>query len=354
MIVLSLFDGISCGLEALKKCGVKVDKYYSSEIDKYAIQVSKYNHPEIIRLGDIRDWKNWDIEKPDLIIGGSPCQGFSLAGKKLNFKDERSKLFFDFVDILKHYDPKYFLLENVKMKKQWVQVITSYMNVEPIEINSALISAQNRKRLYWTNISNVDQPKDKNIYLKDVLENGYCKIAGKRGRILKNTVKNKNQSKYTQCLEIRKDDKSNCLTTVQKDNFAIQKITVDDRYYLSNKMLNYLTDMTDRNGFIRGKRTKFIEDINSNKSFCLTLNEGNRPVSTFIKEKIEGDYKIRKLTPIECERLQTMPDNYTQLGINEKNEEVKISNTQRYKMLGNGWTLDVIAHIFKNLEGANG
>jgi DNA (cytosine-5)-methyltransferase 3A len=147
MIVLSLFDGISCGMVALKRAGINVDKYYASEIDKYAIKVSNKNYSEIIQLGDIRNWKTWYIEQPDIIIGGSPCTGFSFAGKQLNFKDERSKLIFQYFDILKFYNPKYFLLENVRMKKEYQDVISSYLGVEPILIDSSLLSAQSRKRL---------------------------------------------------------------------------------------------------------------------------------------------------------------------------------------------------------------
>src|SRR5210317_958564 len=164
MVVLSLFDGCSMARVALQRAGIPVTKYYASEIDEYAMQVSEKNYPGIIQLGSIEDWQSWDIEKPDLIIGGSPCQGFSFAGKQLNFKDERSKLFFEFVRILKDIkkvnpDVK-FLLENVKMKKESQNIISSFLGVEPIEINSSLVSAQNRKRLYWTNIEGAELPKD--------------------------------------------------------------------------------------------------------------------------------------------------------------------------------------------------
>ena len=178
MDVLSLFDGISCGLVALKRLGISVNHYFASEIDKYAIQISKKNHPEITHIGDVVRLREMLEVFPktlgdiDLLIAGSPCQGFSFAGKQLNFDDPRSKLFFDFVEILKIKKPKYFLLENVKMKKEYQQVISSILGVEPIEINSNLVSAQNRKRLYWTNIRGITQPEDKGIYLKDILEHG--------------------------------------------------------------------------------------------------------------------------------------------------------------------------------------
>jgi len=170
MNVLSLFDGCSCGRVALERAGIKVDKYWASEVDKYAIQVSKKNWPDIEHIGDVCgvDATGMDV---DLLIGGSPCQGFSFAGKQLNFDDPRSKLFFEYVRILKECKPKWFLLENVKMKKESQDVISEALGVEPVEVNSALVSAQNRKRLYWTNIP-FDMPEDRGIVLKDVLESG--------------------------------------------------------------------------------------------------------------------------------------------------------------------------------------
>jgi len=318
MIILSLFDGMSCGRIALDRAGIKVDKYYASEIDKYAQIVSAANYPDIIRLGDVTNWREWNIEKPDMIIGGSPCQGFSFAGKQLNFDDPRSKLFFVMADIIKHYKPKYFLLENVVMKKEYQAVISEHMGCDPIMINSALVSAQNRKRLYWTNIPNVMQPEDKGILLRDIIEDAetekeksYCidanyyKGASKkqyekkkrrqlvvcgasRGRnIVYGKRKDEKGAKCIQRLEVRADEKTNTLTSVEKDNVLILA------------------------GYADG--IKGIE----------------QPGLTW-----------RKLTPLECERLQTVPDNYT----------AHVSDTQRYKMLGNGWTVDVIAHIFRGLK----
>jgi len=167
MNVLSLFDGMACGLVALKRSGIQVDNYYASEIDKYAIQIAKKNHPEIQHLGNIEDYESWDLPKIDLIIGGSPCQGFSFAGKQLNFNDPRSALFFKFVEILWKFKPDNFLMENVKMKKEYSEAISELLEVEPVLINSALVSAQNRKRLYWCDWD-VDQPEDKEIFLKDI------------------------------------------------------------------------------------------------------------------------------------------------------------------------------------------
>ncbi|MCH7928783.1 MAG: DNA (cytosine-5-)-methyltransferase [Candidatus Dadabacteria bacterium] len=171
MNVLSLFDGMSCGQIALNRAGIKYKNYYASEIDKYAIQVTMKNYPKTIQLGDITKIKAQYLPKIDLLIGGSPCQGFSFAGKQLNFNDPRSKLFFEYVRLLKGLKPKYFLLENVKMKKEFQDVISKYMGIEPILINGSLVSAQNRVRLYWTNISRLKQPRDKSVKLSDIVIN---------------------------------------------------------------------------------------------------------------------------------------------------------------------------------------
>ena len=287
MNVLSLFDGISCWQLALQRAGIKVDKYFASEIDKHAMKVIQENFPDTVQLGDVTQWRTWDLPKIDLLIGGSPCQGFSFAGKQLNFSDPRSKLFFEYVKILRNVKPKYFLLENVKMKQEYQDVISSYLGVQPIEINSSLVSAQNRKRLYWTNIPNVTQPKDKKVLLMDILEkNNSWNKATILGRRLDTRGHRQDYDKsvpITQCLEVRNSNtnKSNCLTTVTKDNVLT------------------------------------------------TLGVGRYP------NAFNSDYEFRYLTPLECERLQTVPDNYTSC----------ISDSQRYKCLGNGWTVDVIAHI---------
>ena len=283
MNVLSLFDGMSCGQIALERAGIKVDNYFASEIDKHAIQVTMQNYPNTIQLGDVTKWREWDLPKIDLIIGGSPCQGFSFAGNGLNFKDPRSKLYFEFVEILHSVRPKYFLLENVKMKKEWEKVITNHLEVEPVEINSALVSAQNRVRLYWTNIPGLAQPEDKNIFIKDVLDDGFA-VAAMRGRYLENGVRKDYGGKTKQYIEFRHDGKSNCLTTVAKDNVVVPNI--------------------------------------------------------LDKRVLAETFSYRYLKPIECERLQTVPERYTSC----------VSVTQRCKMLGNGWTVDVIAHILSGIK----
>lgn len=185
MNVLSTFDGMSCGQIALNKAGFEIENYFASEIDKFAIKVTQANYPDTKQLGDVAKISALDLPKIDLLLGGSPCQGFSFAGKQLNFDDPRSKLFFEFVRLWKEIQSKNseakFLLENVRMKKEYQDVITEALGVEPIEINSALLSAQNRKRLYWTNIDGVNQPDDKGIMLKDILvtEGEYVKVSKK-------------------------------------------------------------------------------------------------------------------------------------------------------------------------------
>lgn len=305
MNVLSLFDGISCGQVALNRAGIKYDKYFASEIDKYTIQITQKNYPNTIQLGDIRDVKGSDLPKIDLLIGGSPCQGFSLAGKQLNFDDERSKLFFEFIRLLRECNPKYFLLENVPMKKEWIDIISEYVGVEPIEINSTLVSAQNRKRLYWTNIQNIEQPLDKNIYLEDI--------------VLEDALVDRDKSRAI-------------IASIGR--------TTHREYYLKNQGQMVYDAIMLSNIYGGFKESK--PRVHLNKSVTIrTAGGGGHIPSLVINNKtqnfsIEEIKKvIRIVTPIECERLQTLPDNYTE----------GVSNTQRYKAIGNGWTVDVISHI---------
>ena len=282
MNVLSLFDGMSCGQIALNKLDIPVTKYYAAEIDKYAMQIAKKNYPDTIHLGDVRDVDGYDLGDIDLLIGGSPCQGFSFAGKQLNFDDPRSKLFFEFVRLLDECKPTYFMLENVKMKKESAAVITEYLGVEPIEINSNLVSAQNRKRLYWTNIPFEGMPEDKGILLKDILEQ-----APEEFTLMSDKFTKRNAD--TGCLIDSTKPKASNLSAME---------------YVKN-----------------GRQGDYLE-----------CNQDGVPT--------QSNKHWRKLTPTECERLQTVPDGYTE----------GVSNTQRYKMLGNGWTVDVIAHILKPLQ----
>lgn len=292
MNVLSLFDGMSCGQIALDKLGVKVDKYFASEIDKYAIKVAKANYPDTIHLGDVRDVKASDLPEIDLLIGGSPCQGFSFVGKHLNFDDPRSALFFEYVRLLKELKPKYFLLENVRMKQESQDIISEYLGVQPVAVNSNLVSAQNRYRLYWTNIP-FDIPSDKGIVLKDILED-----------IDTNYSKGGNLKSYF-------------------EKHSRQLVFSEDG-------LCHVGD-ADLKG--HGYNRRVYHPDGKSPSLC-AASGGN------LEPKIIADSTSwRKLTPIECERLQTVPDNYTN----------HVSNTQRYRMLGNGWTVDVITNILKGL-----
>lgn len=304
MKVLSLFDGMSCGMLALERAWIKVDQYYASEIDKYAIAVSQHNYPDIIQLWDVNNWQERDLWEIDLIIGGSPCQWFSFAGKQLAFDDPRSKLFFTMVDIINHYKPKYFLLENVKMKKEYQQIITDYMWVEPIEINSALVSAQNRRRLYWTNIPWIKQPQDKWILLKDILEDEV------------------DESHYVNA------------PVIWSKSPRWARLWVIGKWWQGERIYG------------KAHQSNSIYGV-ANKSVALSALWWWRWAKTWLYA-VEWWRKVRKLTPIECERLQTVPDDYT-LAPHPVYQGKMMSNSQRYKMLGNWWTVDVIAHIFKNI-----
>ena len=327
MNVLSLFDGCSCGQLALQRAGIPVENYYASEVDKYAIQVTMKNFPNTIQLGDVREVKASNLPKIDLLIGGSPCTGFSSSGKMLNFEDPQSKLFFEYVRILKELreinpDIK-FLLENVKMKKEWVSVISEILGVEAIEINSTLVSAQNRKRLYWANFP-ISQPKDRGIFLKDILEDGNT-IAGMRGRYLNpdGTRDDINRPKIVQVIENRVDGKSNTSTTVSKDNLVFVGHTGKNKWGNGNTI----------RAFRQGER---IFAVNGKNPTLSAQMGGSAKGGGLITEDL---LHYRNLTVVECERLQTMPDRFTE----------GVSNSQRYKMIGNGWTIEVIKEIFQNL-----
>lgn len=303
MNVLSLFDGMSCGQIALNRLGLKYDNYFACEIDKYAIKVTQENFPNTKQLGDVTKVDFKSLPKIDLLIGGSPCQGFSFAGKQLNFNDPRSALFFEYVRALKETSPKYFLLENVRMKKEHQDVISEHLGVEPVMINSSLVSAQNRVRLYWSNIPNISQPEDKKIVLADIIENGLVDR-----------------------------DKSYC---------------IDANYFKGTNLEQYLTKK--RRQVVFGKSNKPIrlgalsKSMGSRvyhefgKSVCIGAQSGGRGAKTGL---YHDDYCIRKLTVLECKRLQTVLDNY----------KMNVSNAQAYKMLGNGWTIDVICHILKEMK----
>lgn len=277
MNVLSLFDGMSSGQIALNRIGVIPTNYYASEVDKFAITVTQANYPDTIQLGDVTKWREWDIDwaSIDLLIGGSPCQGFSVSGKKLAFDDPRSKLFFVYVDILNHIksvNPSVkFLLENVKMKKHHLDVITKKLGVEPVQIDSALVSAQVRKRYYWCNWA-LTQPNDKGQLLRHLPFDSFMLINERMSKISGN------------------------LATIKAFHKNLR--TFDQKH-----------------------KTILAGGIRPASSGGCNIKHGNNWLMA---------------NPVGAERLQTVPDNYTN----------HVSNTQRYKMLGNGWTVDVIAHIF--------
>jgi DNA (cytosine-5)-methyltransferase 3A len=350
--VLSLFDGISCGQVALERARIKVNKYYASEVDKYAIQITQKNYPNTIKLGDVRNLKGSDLPEIDLLIGGSPCTGFSFSGKQRNFNDPQSILFFEYVRLLNEIKPKYFLLENVKMKQEYQDVISGYLGVQPTEINSALVSAQNRKRLYWTNIPNITQPEDKGIMLKDIVHEQFDEI------LFDININN---------------SKSNTFTTNKGQKIAIplseyivpfdKTLQILDKEVQRGKVGYFRKDsQSNRVYYIHGKIVTLCGEAGGGAAKCgqylfgcitpdrvnkrqngQRFNEGNKFYTLTAQDRhgvlVEG--YIRKLTPIECERLQTLPDNYTK----------GISNSQRYKCLGNGWTVDVIVHILKSIGG---
>lgn len=329
MNVLSLFDGKSSGYTAMELAGLPVTNYYSSEVDKHAIKVSDAIHPNQIRLGDVTKWKEWAVDwaSIDLIIAGSPCQGLSIAGKQLALDDPRSKLFYEFSDILKFVRQRNksvkFMLENVELKgaaRESESIISDHVEEEPILINSALVSAQNRIRNYWSNIP-IDQPVDRGINLSDILEPHLpsCGIGGRIvGRRLNELGKRDDYNKsipISQYLELRTDTKANCLTTVYKDSVV--------PYFKTDKRL----------------KIKF----NQNKASCLTggaHSGGNHSDMDILV--IDPDV-VRRYSPRECFRLQTVPERYIDKIIN-----CGVSNSQLYKIAGNGWTDEAIAHILRN------
>ena len=471
MKVLSLFDGMSCGQIALDQLGIPVEKYYASEIDKYAIKVTQNNFPNTIQVGDVCNLKAEDYKDVDLIQAGSPCQGFSFAGKQLAFDDPRSALFFEFIRLLREIKPKYFLLENVRMKKEFLEVITDqlsqcyapvdvdnqFLNVlgevrfEPIFINSSLVSAQSRQRYYWTNIPGIKQPEDRGIVLRDILEtepdnftkmsDKFVKRNGDRDCMIDQNkekasnlsameyVKNGRQGDYLACDQSGKPTNKpkkayDIPREILKDNERQRRVydpsgkspTVlarsDSPKITTPKQVGKIKDggqgnriysqdgksstLSAQSGGTAGNGNTLVETkpkqvgiavdikghdilkrvyspdgksptvttcggghrepkvvsggafrgryVNDETKQMLELRKDNKSnaITTVGKDSIavNEDLTWRKLTPLECERLQTVPDNYTN----------HVSNTQRYKMLGNGWTVEVIKHIYNHIQ----
>lgn len=336
--VLSLFDGISCGRVALERANIKINKYYASEINEYSIKIANKNFPDTIQLGDVRELNSNQInEKIDLIIGGSPCQSFSFVGhmdgmsatengiKKdiltleeyIDAKEKgfifngHSYLFWEYVRILKEVKPKYFLLENVNMTKHWESVITKALGVEPIRINSSLFSAQNRNRLYWTNLPIEDYPKDLNILLQSILTDGH------------------------------EHDNVGEALTIQKSLPKLEK-----KYGYIPKMFNAynISEITEKSptlslgSMVTSSCATTIFIKNENGTYTVKNKKININNNEFNTNLDDGKYILRKLTPQECERLQTLPENYTE----------GVSDSQRYKMIGNGWTVDAVKWILNH------
>jgi len=458
IVVLSLFDGISGGMIALERAGIAVDKYFASEVDKYAEMISKYNYPQIIRLGDVRNIDTSKFPKIDLLIGGSPCQSFSMAGKRkgmvtkceievtslqqyLELKEQgfefegQSYLFWEFIRIKEAIQPDYFFLENVWMVANWASVISQAIGIQPIMINSALVSAQNRERYYWTNIGaepdglfgeiscKIPQPEDMGKLLKDIIEKEvdekYYLSKKTLNTFIKHRERNKEMGKGFGFSPRTEEEKSISLTTgtMKSTSPFLKEGSKSAQGYIGNSgsggqkgvifgVENKIGDlcatdykqpkqiMETKDSFIvesfyksRGERIfteksptlrsgrQGLEVVQKGKNCLFNIYDNEKNPDTgrvysmngkSITLKSEGGgggaktglylednsiidkYRIRRLAPIECERLQTLPDNYTQLGISEKGE-VPISDTQRFKAIGNGWTIEVIAHIFSYL-----
>ena len=370
--VLSLFDWMSCGRLALERAWIPVRRYFASEIDRYPMQVSENNRPDVIQVGDVREIRvKSDIKATgivrnpdgdtnvyvgdnglDLLIGGSPCQWFSNAGKGLNFEDLRSKLFFEFVRILNEAKPRYFLLENVPMKDEWIKIINQHLwGIQPTVINSSLVSAQSRERLYRVGKREGDRykmiyiplPEDKKLTLKDILQD---KVAEKY-MLSEKLVKwflNKS-SVFRDRFKIANPDwKGACLTTNNQGSCITQS------YILCN--INPSGNGQNWNVYSSEGKSPTLTTNKGEWPKILQLSRGANKWGIFEQKTptlssnsrsynnlLHDGYCLRRLTPIECERLQTLPDNYT----------AGVSNSQRYKMLGNGWTVDVIAHIFREM-----
>ena len=385
MNVLSLFDGMSCGQQALERSGVRVDNYFASEIDKYAIKVTQANYPKTNQLGSVIDVDGYSLPKIDLLLGGSPCQSFSFAGKRkgMSTKDEQeiltlehylklksegfefegqSYLFWEYMRLLKEVKPKYFLLENVMMGDKWEKILSKAIGVNPIEINSSLVSAQNRRRLYWTNIgmipgglfsnlqSIIQQPKDKGILLKDVIEEDVDdKYYLKDDSFVFDRIKNDHP--FTPRIP-KVNEKSNCLViggSGCNDLINDKKIKQINPSLESGGNQPYQQNRVyDSNGMspalCANKSDLLILDCynnnfrNDGKVGTITQHMSRSGMTNGFKAII--DSRIRRLTPVECERLQTVKDNYTNC----------VSDTQRYKMLGNGWTVDVISYILNYIK----
>lgn len=323
--VLSLFDGMSCGRIALDRAGILVNKYYASEIDKYCIKVSQANYPDTIQIGDVRQIDSSNLPKIDLLIGGSPCQGFSYAGKGLNIKDPRSKLFFEYARLLEALKPKYILLENVKMARKYLDVITEILDVPPVLIKSDRFSAQDRRRYYWTNIPIAEIPESNPLCTEDILEDEVDDkyfVNPKRAVKILDDETNRRKIAY-----IGTDSQGGRIYTTHSKSVCL----CAGGGGLGAKMGLYALPCLSVNRIKKRQNGRRFKPPKS-KFYSLTVAD---------RHGVLTNHKIRKLTPLECERLQTIPDGFSDVGI---------SDNQRYRMIANGWTIDVIAHILRGIE----
>ena len=384
MNVLSLFDGMSCGRITLSELGIPVEKYYASEVDKFAIKATMQNFPDTIQLGDVRELEVSRLDKIDLIIGGSPCTNLSMSGKRkglstkegmevldlqtyLELKENgfefegQSYLFWEYMriyhELIERGDNPKFFLENVEMGKKWESVFNETMGRKGIHINSALVSAQNRRRIYWTDIhDDIPQPEDRGILLRDILE----EEVDEKYFLSRKMIDWLNIHKKKRNVEIRLldgDDKSHCLTVSgqAKGNLSTDYICVAMRgreaSCLTPKRTEYGKQIRKEYeaGLVKEHRKNIqqLEPRTDSKTNYLTTVQKDNLIIVSEKETSNNSYnqiygaKIRRLTPTECARLQTIPDWYKWDGI---------SDTQRYKMLGNGWNVETIKHIFKYIE----
>lgn len=377
MKVLSLFDGISCARVALERAGIPVEKYYASEVDKYAMQISAKNYPDIIQVGSVVGLDCSQFKNIGLLIGGSPCQDLSIAKKnRKGLEGDRSVLFWEFVRVLKEVKPKYFILENVNsMPKESRALITETLEVEPIMIDAALVSAQRRKRLFWTNIPNVQQPEERGILLRDILEDGDGVALTEsrteeakrlRSEHMKKTGKDFSPRRAKE-LTPREDGKANTITTGTTKEMLVMK--EKSNTICTGGRGSGVGDRHDWESVYQYRRT-YWRETKGGKVPTLTANmgtggnnvpyvpkpvalrnrgEGKKPeyngtekanaITTVQTDSMIDMPPIRKLTPIECERLQSLPDHYTE----------GVSNTQRYKALGNAFNVEVVAHILKHI-----
>jgi len=361
--VVSLFDGISCGRVALEKTGYAVSSYIAYEIDKYAKSVSRYNYPDIVQLGDVLDADFSKFSGYDMVMGGSPCTFWSIAkssGREVDKDGKGWALFMRFVDAVRQVKPRYFLYENVaSMPSNIKDYISEELGCAPILINSALVSAQSRKRLYWTNIEGISQPHDKGILLQDVLEIPGLTVRDKSHCIDASYYKGGNSNLHKQSgkrLMVYKpiaitDKSQTILSTMHKENALSMVKRQKMGLFVAEEATEQVISAPVRIGSIgNGGQGDRIYSVRG-KTVSLMANGGGRGAKTGLYriDLPDGDYHVRKLTPKEAERCQTLPDNYTAFGVDDEGKTVKTSNTQRYKAIGNGWTVEVIAHILSHI-----